>query len=141
MLTSFFRNFKRELFSKKFTNFSSVHSNRWHLITIGIIPPKRPFAHTQILSYVDGHQKLGATIKFGAFSEPFIHCTIGNAYQRARRSSNNEKDSTEKLQTSTSIDSATGAPKGMFPSLMERAFLPQIVSQVRFIHSIRLHFS
>lgn len=101
------------------------------MITIGIIPPKRPFAHTQILSYIDGHQKLGATIKFGAFSEPFTHCTIGVAYQKIRRPSNNEKEP-EKLQTSSSIDSATGTPKGMFPSLMERAFLPQIVSQVSY---------
>lgn len=105
---------------------------RWHLITIGIIPPKRPFAYTQIFGYIDGHQKLGATIKFGAFTEPFAHCTIGMAYQKVRRPSQNEKEPDNRLQTSSSIDSASGAHKGMFPSLMERAFLPQIVSQVRF---------
>lgn len=122
----------------KIQNFFFFSSKRWHLITIGIIPPKRPFAHTQILSYVDGHQKLGATIKFGAFAEPFSHCTIGVAYQKVRRSSNNEKEKSEKLQTSSSIDSATGAPKGMFPSLMERAFLPQIVSQVNLKYSTHI---
>lgn len=111
---------------------NQYYFNRWHLITIGIIPPKRPFAYTQILSYVDGHQKLGATIKFGAFTDPFTHCTIGTigvAYQKVRRSSNNEKVSDKQLQSSSSIDSASTS-RGMFPSLMERAFLPQIVSQV-----------
>ena len=81
------------------------------------------------MSYVDGHQKLGATIKFGAFTDPFAHCTIGMAYQKIRRSSNNEKESEKQLQSSSSIDSASSS-RGMFPSLMERAFLPQIVSQV-----------
>lgn len=108
------------------------YSFRWHLVTIGILPPKRPFAYTQILSYIDGHQKLGATIKFGAFTEPFSHCTIGMACQKVRRSSTIEKEPENKLQSSSSVDSASVAPKGMFPSLMERAFLPQIVSQVKF---------
>lgn len=74
---------------------------------------------------------MGATIKFGAFTETFSHCTIGMAGQKIRRSSTVEKEPSEKLQSSSSVDSATVAPKGMFPSLMERAFLPQIVSQVR----------
>lgn len=130
---------------------------RWHLITIGIIPPKRPFAYTQITSYVDGHQKIGATIKFGAFTEvifnilffepfaeaylinsfvqQFTHCNIGVAYHKVRRTSAScDQKDPEKLQSSTSVDSA--APRGMFPSLMERAFLPQIVSQVRRRQSI-----
>lgn len=107
------------------------------MITIGILPPKRPFAYTQILSYIDGHQKLGATIKFGAFTESFSHCTIGMASQKVRRSSTLEKEP-EKLQSSSSVDSGTVAPKGMFPSLMERAFLPQIVSQVPSYFSLPL---
>lgn len=132
---------------------------RWHLITIGIIPPKRPFAYTQITSYVDGHQKIGATIKFGAFTEvfslhirffqqldecnsfdlplqPFIHCNIGVAYHKVRRTSAScDQKEPEKFQSSTTVDSA--ASRGMFPSLIERTFLPQIVSQVR-RHSIFL---
>lgn len=115
-----------------------IHSKRWHLITIGILPPKRPFAYTQILSYIDGQQKLGATIKFGAFTEPFSHCTIGMAYQKIRRSSNNGNEKEKQLQTSSSVDSASSTQRGMFPSLMERAFLPQIVSQVG--HTISLGF-
>lgn len=103
---------------------------RWHLITIGIIPPKRPFAYTQILSYIDGTQRLGATIKFGAFTDPFSHCTIGVAYQKISRSSNNGNEKEKQLQTSSSVDSTSSTQRGMFPSLIERAFLPQIVSQV-----------
>lgn len=75
---------------------------------------------------------MGATIKFGAFTDPFAHCTIGMAYQKIRRSSNNGNEKEKQLQTSSSVDSASGTSRGMFPSLMERAFLPQIVSQVRF---------
>lgn len=127
--------------------------SRWHLVTIGIIPPKRPFAYTQISSHIDGHQKLGATIKFGAFSDvnifffpiysalwiknitlwnlqPFSHCTIGFAHQKIRRTSASTAKEIEKLQSSTSVDSGSSSPRSMFPSLMERTFLPQIVSQV-----------
>lgn len=105
--------------------------NRWHLITIGIIPPKRPFAYTQILTYVDGQQTLGATIKFGTFTEPFSNCTIGMApNQNIRRSSNNGTNETDnRLQTSSSIDSAaagSGSSKGMIPSLIERSFFSQV---------------
>lgn len=50
-----------------------------------------------------------------------------------RTSASCDQKDPEKFQSSTSVDSA--APRGMFPSLMERAFLPQIVSQVR-LHSI-----
>lgn len=110
--------------------FASI-SKRWHLITIGILPPKRPFAYTQILSYIDGHQKLGATIKFGAFTDPFSYCTIGMAHQKVRRALNYGNEKEKQLQSSSSVDSASGTSRGMFPSLMERAFLPQIVSQVR----------
>lgn len=111
----------------------SLIDKKWHLITIGIIPPKRPFAYTQITSYIDGHQKLGATIKFGAFTEPFSYCTIGTVYQKVRRTS------TSSMQAGSGpkhheLVSAAPSPepvaKGMFPSLMEKTFLPSIVSQV-----------
>lgn len=109
----------------------STHQNRWHLITIGIIPPKRPFAYTQILTYVDGQQTLGATMKFG-FTEPFSSCTIGMApNQNIRRTSNNgTKDTDNRLHTSSSIDSAAGPgpAKGMLPSLMEKSFFSQVES-------------
>lgn len=102
------------------------------MITIGVIPPKRPFAYTQILTYVDGQQTLGATIKFGTFTEPFLHCTIGMASsQNIRRFSNNgTKDTDSRLLTSSSIDSAagSGSSKGMLPSLIERSFFSQVES-------------
>lgn len=133
----------------------SLIDKKWHLVTIGIIPPKRPFAYTQIFGYVDGHQRLGATIKFNAFtdvsiktkklkttstksfkicffSQPFAHCTIGVAYRKIRRTSGSTQKENEKLLSSISVDGGNSSPKGMFPSLMERAFLPQIVSQVKF---------
>lgn len=60
-----------------------------------------------------------------------MHCTIGIAYHKVRRTSAScDQKEPEKFQPSTSVDSAA-PPRGMFPSLMERAFLPQIVSQVR----------
>lgn len=81
------------------------------------------------MTYIDGQQTLGATIKFG-FTEPFTTCTIGMApNQNIRRTSNNgTKDSDNRLLTSSSIDSAAGAgtAKGMLPSLMERSFFSQV---------------
>lgn len=51
-------------------NFINKYQNfRWHLVSVGIIPPKRPFAYTQISCYIDGHQRLGATIKLGSFTD------------------------------------------------------------------------
>ncbi|XP_031626139.1 neurobeachin-like protein 1 isoform X2 [Contarinia nasturtii] len=125
---------KKEYFATSVSS-PSLIDKKWHLITIGILPPKRPFAYTQILSYIDGHQKLGATIKFGAFTDTFLHCTIGMAYQKVRRTPNHENDKEKQLQSSSSVDSAS---RGMFPSLMERAFLPQIVSQVPSYFSLPL---
>lgn len=108
----------------------SLIDRKWHLITIGIIPPKRPFAYTQITSFIDGHQRLGATIKFGAFAEPFSYCNIGTAYQKARRTSASsvQPKSQETAQQPAPPEQQNN--RGMFPSLMEKTFLPQIVSQV-----------
>lgn len=114
----------------------SLIDKKWHLITVGVIPPKRPFQYTQITGYVDGHQKLEANIKLAAFTEPFSYCTIGTVYQKIRRTSTSSQNSAtsassapkgRELETSISVDSSQH--KGMF-SLMERSFLPQIVSQV-----------
>lgn len=71
---------KRYVISKKKSIFYSINKNmnnnnfRWHLITVGIIPPKRPFAYTQISCYIDGHQRLGATIKLGSFTDVCDFC-------------------------------------------------------------------
>lgn len=76
---------------------------------------------------MDGHQKLGSTLKVGAFTERFSYCTIGCLFQRIGQFS----QSTElKKFDGTRSASQSDAPKGMFPSFMERSFLPQIVSQV-----------
>lgn len=128
---------KKEYFATTVSG-PSLIDKKWHLITIGIIPPKRPFQYTQITGYIDGHQKLEANIKLGAFTEPFLYCTIGTVYQKIRRTSASSQNSTtsttsnnvkgREFETSISVDGHQ--QKGMFPSLMERSFLPQIVSQV-----------
>lgn len=106
----------------------SLIDKKWHLLTVGIIPPKRPFAYTQITCFIDEHQRLGATIKFGAFTEPFSYCNIGTAYQKARRTSASSVQ--QKSQEQAPPVTPEPNSKGMFPSLMEKTFLPQIVSQV-----------
>lgn len=128
---------KKEYFATSVAT-PSLIDKKWHLITIGVIPPKRPFQYTQITSFIDGQQKLGATIKFNAFTEPFAHCTIGTVYQKIRRTS---AAKSKELETSRSVDSSSNTSsfgKGMFPSLMERAFLPQIVSSVPSYFSLPL---
>lgn len=62
--------------------------------------------------------------------QPFAHCTIGVAHRKILRTAASTPKETEKLLSSASVDGGGSSPKGMFPSLMERAFLPQIVSQV-----------
>lgn len=129
---------KKEYFATSVAS-PSLIDKKWHLITIGVIPPKRPFQYTQITSYIDGQQKLGATIKFNAFTESFSHCTIGTVYQKIRVTSAAKG---KELETSRSVDSSSSGTgsitKGMFPSLMERAFLPQIVSSVPSYFSLPL---
>lgn len=63
-------------------------------------------------------------MKFPAFSEPFFYCTIGSVFQPLRQTtqtSSYNKAIAEQQQPSH---------KGMFPSLMEKTFLPSLVSQV-----------
>lgn len=52
-------------------------------------------------------------------------------YQKVRRTSAAVTQNSSTNKNADSSHSGDSSPKGMFPSLMERAFLPQIVSQVR----------
>lgn len=66
-------------------------------------------------------------MKFPAFSEPFFYCTIGSVFQPLRQTtqtSSYNKAIVEQQQQQPS------QYKGMFPSLIEKTFLPSLVSQV-----------
>uniref|UniRef100_A0A671YZK5 Neurobeachin-like protein 2 n=1 Tax=Sparus aurata TaxID=8175 RepID=A0A671YZK5_SPAAU len=54
----------------------------WHSIGVVHVPGKRPFGQSLVYIYVDGQQKLSATLKYPTMTEPFISCCIGSAGNR-----------------------------------------------------------
>uniref|UniRef100_A0A8C5N2A9 Neurobeachin like 1 n=1 Tax=Leptobrachium leishanense TaxID=445787 RepID=A0A8C5N2A9_9ANUR len=54
----------------------------WHSIAIVHVPGKRPFGQSLVYIYVNGQQKVSASLKFPSMNEPFTSCCIGSAGQR-----------------------------------------------------------
>lgn len=76
---------------------------------------------------MDGHQKLGSTMKFIAFHEPFIYCSIGAPFNKVRIPSNSKhvlKRMDEICDSSPHVEKT----KSIFPNLFEKA-LPGLVTQ------------
>uniref|UniRef100_A0A336KCC2 CSON006833 protein n=1 Tax=Culicoides sonorensis TaxID=179676 RepID=A0A336KCC2_CULSO len=99
----------------------------WHSITISVIPPKRLFSYYQINVYMDGHQKLGSTMKFVAFHEPFIYCSIGAPFNKVRRPSHT-KHVLKRMDEVCDSPPHIEKNKSIFPNLFEKA-LPGLVTQ------------
>ncbi|KAL1394330.1 hypothetical protein pipiens_012033, partial [Culex pipiens pipiens] len=126
---------KKEFFT---ATAQSTHllDGRWHSITVSVVPPKRLFSYHQINVYIDSVQKLGSTMKFPAFAEVFHYCAIGAPYNNVRKAAHTSHQSNTARMNTTPETSSPPAereekPKGgLFPNLMEKTFLPGIVSQV-----------
>lgn len=113
---------------------STLLDGRWHSVTISITPPKRPFSYNQVNIYIDSTQKLGVTMKFPAFTEPFSYCTVGALCSRVRRISQHHHALVRQHDVSgdsgSSPEPSTPTHRSMFPAFIEKTFLPSLVSQV-----------
>lgn len=93
-----------------------LNDGRWHSISIIVNPPKRLFSYHQINIFVDGNQKVGSNIKYGAFVEPFLQCSIGIPHTPIRQSTwYQEKEKNKVLEEK---------PKSLF----ERSFFSHVPS-------------
>lgn len=77
---------------------------------------------------MDGHQKLGSTMKFVAFHEPFIYCSIGAPFNKIRRPSNSKHILKRMDEVSESSPPPAEKSKSIFPNIFEKA-LPGLVTQ------------
>lgn len=94
---------------------------------MSVVPPKRLFSYYQVNVYMDGHQKLGSTMKFVAFHEPFIYCSIGAPFNKVRRPSNS-KHVLKRMDEVCDSPPHAEKSKSIFPNLFEKA-LPGLVTQ------------
>lgn len=101
----------------------------WHSITVVVAPPKRLFSYYQVNVYMDGNQKLGSTMKFVSFQEPFTYCSIGAPFNKVRRPSNSKHLLKRMDEVSeSSPPAAVEKSKSIFPNIFEKT-IPGIVSQ------------
>ncbi|XP_075227690.1 neurobeachin-like protein 1 [Lycorma delicatula] len=90
----------------------SLFDGVWHCLDICYMGARRPFGHNQLSVFIDGSQRLAASIKFPAFTDPFSLCTIGSMPDR----STTEAQSTNEKSTTVS----TVVEKGLFPSFISQ---------------------
>jgi neurobeachin-like protein 1/2 len=87
--------------------------------------------------HIDGTQKLGSTMKFADFKEPFHYCAIGAPYSNIRKLSTpklrhqrtaiGDQPQQQSQERSLKLEEKS---KGLFPNIIERSFFPGLVSQV-----------
>lgn len=99
---------------------AKLFDNKWHTITVAVVPSKRPFSYFNVSFYRDGETLLATNLKIATTSEKFTICSIGTPLMNEKGSFGNEPNE---------APSETPAPgRGLFPSIFEKA-LPSIVSQ------------
>ncbi|RZF48161.1 hypothetical protein LSTR_LSTR009850 [Laodelphax striatellus] len=116
-------NTKKELLAATVPECSML-DGLWHCLVICHTSARRPFGHNQLSVFIDGIQRLAASIKFPAFTEPFSVCTIGAVPARTSSSGNSP---TDKLGTAS--------------SLVEKSILPSFITQVPNYFSLPLRSS
>ncbi|XP_039288398.1 neurobeachin-like protein 1 isoform X2 [Nilaparvata lugens] len=116
-------NTKKELLAATVPECSML-DGLWHSLVICHTSARRPFGHNQLSVFIDGVQRLAASIKFPAFTEPFSVCTIGAVPARCCTSS---ASPTEKGGTSS--------------TLVEKGILPSFITQVPNYFSLPLRTS
>jgi len=50
----------------------AFNDSHWHCIQISLMTARRPFGHNQLAVFVDGAQKLSASVKFPTMSEVLL---------------------------------------------------------------------
>lgn len=127
-------NFVVSVITRKETLTATVSSvqllvGNWHAITVAVIPPKRLFSYYQVNVFLDNHQKLGSTMKFVAFHEPFIYCSIGAPFNKIRRpSASKSKPTFKRMDEVNESPSSVEKSKSIFPSIFDKT-IPGLVSQ------------
>lgn len=103
------------------THSDYIVDGRWHSISVLISPPKRLFSYYQIQIFIDGIQKVGSNIKFTAFNEPFLYCSIGVPHSPTRHSGWMASQEQQKPPEEK--------PKGLFPNfLMDKSIFSTVSS-------------
>uniref|UniRef100_A0A1B6DB47 Neurobeachin-like protein 1 n=1 Tax=Clastoptera arizonana TaxID=38151 RepID=A0A1B6DB47_9HEMI len=105
---------KKEFLAATVPEFSLLDA-QWHCIDICYMAARRPFGHNQLSVFIDGQQKLAASMKFPAMTDPFVTCTVGLAAEKIPQNSQTKND--------TRYEKMSGG-------LMERGLLPSLISQV-----------
>lgn len=100
---------------------AKLFDNRWHTVTVAVVPSKRPFSYFNVSIYRDGETLLSTSLKVGTSHEKFSICSIGAPPRMNRSAETDEQQNEQPVAVAT-----TG--RGLFPSIFEKA-LPSIVSQ------------
>lgn len=98
-----------------------LFDNKWHTVTVAVVPSKRPFSYFNVSIYRDGESLLSSSLKISTAHEKFSVCSIG-APPAIGETVSKESADAETLPT------GGGSARGLFPSIFEKA-LPSIVTQ------------
>lgn len=101
---------------------AKLFDNKWHTITVAVVPSKRPFSYFTVSVHRDGLSILSTSLKISTVHETFTVCSIGAPPTLDNNANGKEQKGTEGMPASLN----TG--KSRFPSIFERA-LPSIVTQ------------
>ncbi|PNF23323.1 hypothetical protein B7P43_G17104 [Cryptotermes secundus] len=109
---------KKEFLSASVTDFPLIEG-QWHCVDICHMAARRPFGQRQLTVYIDGAQRMVASVKSPAMTDPFAFCTIGSVVQRHSNSSG------------AVVDGKSGDRGGLLSGgVMERGLLPTLINQV-----------
>lgn len=99
-----------------------LFDNKWHTVTVTVVPSKRPFSYFNVSMFKDGEPLLCTNLKINTAHEKFTSCSIG----APPLSSSSE--SSESVNAGDAPPPPPAAGRGLFPSIFEKA-LPSIVTQ------------
>lgn len=96
-----------------------LFDNKWHTVTVAVVPSKRPFSYFNVTIYRDGESLLSSSLKISTAHEKFAICSIGAPTDALGKDSAADADA---------VPTGGGSGRGLFPSIFEKA-LPSIVTQ------------
>lgn len=106
---------------------AKLFDNKWHTVTVAVVPSKRPFSYFNVTIYKDGECLLSTKLKISTAHERFTVCSIGAP--PAPQTGDIEKTSINAVAAPQQVAAgASVSGRSLFPSIFEKA-LPSIVSQ------------
>lgn len=97
-----------------------LFDNKWHTVTVTVVPSKRPFSYFNVSMFRDGEPLLCTNLKINTGHEKFTSCFIGAPPLSSIT------DNSEAVNVVAPAPPVTG--RGLFPAIFEKA-LPSIVTQ------------